>query len=175
MKNSTKGALAVGAAATLLLGGAGTLAYWTAEDEVDAGPIEAGSIALTAADCEGFVYTDETPADLIVPGDTVTNDCVATLVLEGDNIGATLTIDPLTLPPEGENALADELTAEVELLDDTGAVISEVEGAGTYTLTAQVTVDYPYGDEPNNDGQDGIVDLDSLGLVAVQTNVDEAP
>lgn len=178
MKSSTKGVLALGAASALLLGGAGTLAYWTDDATVDAGVITAGSIELTALACEGFVYADETAATLIVPGDVVTNDCDATLVLEGDNIGATLAIDPTTLP--AENALAEELTAEVTLLDEDGAEVAAVEGAGTYTVTAQIEIEFGYGgpvtDPPqagaDNDSQDGSVDLDALELVAVQTNSD---
>lgn len=38
MRKTTKGALAAGAAAALLIGGAGTLAYWAAEDSADGGP-----------------------------------------------------------------------------------------------------------------------------------------
>jgi alternate signal-mediated exported protein len=178
VKNSTKGALAVGAAAVLLVGGAGTLAYWTDEATVDAGPITAGSIELTALACEGFVYADDTAATLIVPGDVVTNDCDATLVLVGDNIGATLAIDPTSLP--ADNALAEELDAEVTLLDEAGAEVAAITGAGTYTLTAQIEVAFGYGgpvsDPPDanadNDSQGGTVDLAALELVAVQTNTD---
>lgn len=178
MKSSTKGVLAVGGAAALLLGGAGTLAYWTDDATVDAGAITAGSIELTALACEGFVYADDTAATLIVPGDIVTNDCDVTLVLEGDNIGATLAIDPTTLPED--NALADELEAEVTLLDEAGTEVSVIEGAGTYTVTAQIEIEFGYGgpvtDPPQegaeNDSQDGSVDLDALELVAVQTNTE---
>ena len=34
MNKTTKGALAGGAAAVLLMGGVGTLAYWTADEDV---------------------------------------------------------------------------------------------------------------------------------------------
>ncbi len=176
MKKSTKGAVAAAAAAVLLLGGAGSLAYWTADTDVDAGAIEAGSIELTALACDGFVHSDDSPVTLVVPGDVVTNDCDATLVLEGDNIGATLEIDPTTLPTD--NPLADELTADVVLLDAGGVEVESIDGAGTYTVTAQITVDFPYGgpvtDPPqtgaDNDSQNGAVDLGDLELVAVQTN-----
>jgi len=175
MKKSTEGALAIGAAAVLLLGGAGTLAYWTADTDVDAGDLEAGSITLDALACDGFVHSDGSPVTLIVPGDVVTNDCDATLVLEGDNIGATLTIDPASVPA---GALGDELEATVELQDSTGTAVSEIEGEGTYTLTAQVTVTFPYGGPvttppqtgADNDSQNGTAVLDALELVAVQTN-----
>lgn len=175
MKKSTKGLVAAGAATVLLMGGAGTLAYWTADTDVDAGDLEAGSISLESLACDGFVHSDGSPVTLIVPGDVVTNDCDVTLVLEGDNIGADLTIDPASIPA---GPLGDELDPEVELQDSTGAVIDEVEGEGTYTLTAQVTVTFPYGgpvtDPPqtgaDNDSQNGTAVLDALELIAVQTN-----
>lgn len=176
MKKSTKGALAAGAAAALLLGGAGTLAYWTADAEVNGGTLNAGSIELTAADCDGFVHSDGSPVSLVVPGDVVTNDCDVTLVLEGDNIGATLTIDEASIPA---GPLGDELIADVEIRNAAGDVVSEVNGPDTYTLTAVITVEFPYGGpvsspDPrtgaDNDSQGESAILDSLELIAVQSN-----
>ena len=48
MKKSTKGAVAAAAAGVLLLGGAGSLAYWTADGAADGGSITAGGIATPA-------------------------------------------------------------------------------------------------------------------------------
>lgn len=168
MKKSTKGALAAGAAAALLLGGAGTLAYWTADATVDGGTLNAGNITLEAADCESFVHTDGSPVTLIVPGDTVTADCDVTLTLEGDNIGAELTIEEASF---ASTEFGDELSVGVALVDGADAAIpAEFEGADTYEVTARITAVFPYGTEVNNDSKGATAVLEELQLVAVQTN-----
>ena len=81
MKKSTKGALAAGAAAALLLGGAGSLAYWTDAATVNGGQITSGSMDLTATDCSSATWLhieDDSVVTTIVPGDTVYKVCSAT-------------------------------------------------------------------------------------------------
>ena len=51
MKKSTKGAVAVAAAAVLLTGGAGTLAYWSDSVDLPGGSISSGSLSLGTPDC----------------------------------------------------------------------------------------------------------------------------
>ena len=51
MKKSTKGAVAAGAAAVLLLGGAGTLAFWNADGTAEGGTLTAGTLELTDLTC----------------------------------------------------------------------------------------------------------------------------
>lgn len=101
MKKSTKGLIAAGAAGVLLLGGAGTLAFWTDDATVDGGELASGSIALTATDCSTAAWKhleDDADADLLVPGDSVYKECTVTLVMEGDHIAADVEIDPDSLP-----------------------------------------------------------------------------
>ena len=52
MNRSTKGAIAAGAAAVLLMGGAGSLAFWTADGDVDGGTVTAGTLSLTDLECD---------------------------------------------------------------------------------------------------------------------------
>ena len=47
MNKTTKGAIAAAAAGALLLGGIGSLAYWTDSDPVGGGTFTAGSLSLT--------------------------------------------------------------------------------------------------------------------------------
>ena len=54
MKKATKGALAVTAAGALLLGGAGTLAYWNDVQGVTGGTISSGHLKLTPGTCDGW-------------------------------------------------------------------------------------------------------------------------
>ena len=74
MKRSTKGALATAAAAFLLLGGAGTLAYWTDDAVVDGGEVDSGSIGLQNVTCfPDWTYMDSVGTEAveeIVPGDS---------------------------------------------------------------------------------------------------------
>lgn len=173
MKKSTKGAIAAGAAAVLLMGGAGTLAYWTATDNVDAGTLTAGNLSLDLDSCDGWVYAaadaEGTGAvTKIVPGDTVENTCSGTISGEGDHLRATVEIDDatvsdLTLGDETVTVTAD-LTSPV---DPTGEGVA-VTAAGT-DVTFTLTAVFPYGTE-NNNSQDAVAALGNIGVDAVQVH-----
>lgn len=178
MKKSTKGALAAGAAAFLLLGGAGTLAYWTDDATVDGGAVDSGSISLENVDCATDWSYDDTvgteAVEDIVPGDTIVKQCTADLVLLGDHIGASVDISDASLTSLG--GLADELTVDAVLTDPTGGAVN---GEGTHDVTIDITVDFPYGGpvsapdpttDDDNDSQLDTATLDDITLVAVQTH-----
>ncbi|MCP2265807.1 alternate-type signal peptide domain-containing protein [Promicromonospora thailandica] len=90
MERLTKAALATGGAAVLLLGGAGTIAYWTAEGTADGPDIVSGSFTVAATACDDtWTLDDDTPlpADgAIVPGETVSLECVYTMEAEGEHL-----------------------------------------------------------------------------------------
>ena len=91
MKKSTKGALAAGAAASLLLGGAGSLAYWTSTGTIDGTSISSGHLKLVSPSCDGWKLDNETTAfdpaaDQIVPGDVLTQVCHYTVDAKGKHI-----------------------------------------------------------------------------------------
>jgi alternate signal-mediated exported protein len=177
MKKSTKGALAAAAAAFLLLGGAGTLAYWTDDADVDGGAVDSGSIELQNVLCAtDWSYDDAVGTGTvanIVPGDTIVKQCTADLVLLGDHIGATVDISDASLT--STNGLVDELDIDAVLTDPAGGV---VDGEGTHPVTIDITVDFPYGtvsapDPTTGDDNDSQLDtatLDTITLVAVQTH-----
>lgn len=167
MKKSTKGSIAAAAAAVLLLGGASTLAFWNDTATVNGGTLESGSIELGAVTCGGWKHTeDDSAVTKIVPGDNVYQECDTSLTLVGEHIGATLTIDPASIPA---GALADELDATVALEDSTGTAISSVTAPGTTALTAKITVDFD-GPGGTNASQNGTAVLDALTLTATQTH-----
>lgn len=101
MKKQTKAAIAAGAGAILLLGGVGSLAFWSDQTDLGGdGAITSGQLAL--GECaDGGAWTDVNAgtaiADIgafrIVPGDVVEYTCNTTLTAEGDNLTATLTAD----------------------------------------------------------------------------------
>jgi len=106
MNKSTKGALAVGTAALLLVGGAGTLAFWTADETTPGGTIDAGHLDLvvdgTNAGCGAWsLDSGESAAgtwsggDPLVPGDVLSKTCAFTIDAQGNHLRATVDVsDP---------------------------------------------------------------------------------
>lgn len=177
MKKSTKGAIAAGAAAVLLLGGAGTLAFWTAEDEVDLGAVESGNLQLSLDPCDDWVYEGTTDAvTKIVPGDVIVSSCTGEVTGEGDNLFAEIELDQ------------DSVDATRDLLGPGGTIADEVTITATQTAPAtgpiavtaagvpiafSITVDFPYDSSAtggeNNDSQDAtLAALEDIQVVATQ-------
>lgn len=103
MKKSTKGALAAAASASLLLGGAGSLAYWSDNTVVDAGDFRTGNLRLDSSTCvsapwtvtndiEKRTGTVNLAAFRAVPGDVLTKTCKVTVLASGINLRAALAI-----------------------------------------------------------------------------------
>lgn len=105
MKNSTKGAIAAASAGVLLLGGAGSLAFWSDTQVITGGTIDSGHISLddtsaagTCADEPFYLDVDETtPGSVftpgvshLVPGDVLTKICTFDINAVGDHLRATL-------------------------------------------------------------------------------------
>ncbi|WP_426733419.1 alternate-type signal peptide domain-containing protein [Glutamicibacter sp. 2E12] len=94
MKKVTKATIAAVAAGALLLGGAGTIARWQAQQTIDAGTVETGHLNLTT-NGEGSwqdISNPEAPEPFdpatqqLVPGDVVAFSQTATIDAEGKNI-----------------------------------------------------------------------------------------
>ncbi|RHW25475.1 alternate-type signal peptide domain-containing protein [Nocardioides immobilis] len=101
MKKTTKGALAAAAAAALMVGGAGTLAFWTDDETIPGGTIDAGHLDLvtdtTNTGCGAWVLDSgeqapETWANgaPLVPGDVLTKECLFTIDAQGNHLRATV-------------------------------------------------------------------------------------
>lgn len=126
MRKSTKGAVAAAAAGALLLGGAGSLAYWNSEQTIGGGSIASGTLTLTQE--AGQVCSDWTldaagataympGTTLVVPGDVITKTCDYTVTASGAHLAASLTMD------------ATSITGDVDLA-------AALTPAATYTLGA---------------------------------------
>ena len=96
MNKMAKGALATGVGVALLLGGGGTLAVWNQEVNASAGTIAAGNLQLAT---ETGVWTSNISGPVgniatykIVPGEKLTYTQNVDVTLEGNNIGANLTV-----------------------------------------------------------------------------------
>ena len=151
MKRSTKGALAASAAAILLLGGAGSLAFWSATVNVPGATIASGELKLSTPDCgdgwlldagEATASDPYAPGDRVVPGDVITKVCTFDITATGDHLRATLDVTG------GGFAAANTLTADLDVdatyqIDgvDIPAEITEANHGDTVTATIAVTFD----------------------------------
>ncbi len=101
MKNSIKGAIAAGGAAVILLGGAGSLAYWNSTDTIAGGTITSGDLVIDATRCddaewtvsntvEGVTQATFGALEDIVRGDKLTKTCTVDIVAVGTNLRARL-------------------------------------------------------------------------------------
>lgn len=165
MKRTTKGALAAGSAAVLLLGGTGTIAYWTAEDTVEGGSLEAGSMTLSNVACGANWQEGGQNVALIVPGDTVEKTCTGTLVLEGHHIGATVALDTASV-------LAAEAAfgGEVDISASMTSPAAPLTALGSYTVTVVITADFDETIDNNETFMNATATLNALELTAVQTH-----
>lgn len=169
MKNSTKGAIAAGASAVLLLGGAGSLAYWNATGDIGGGTITAGELTLTESTpgtwtLNGAPVTDVS-AVRVVPGDTLLFTGAWTIGATGDNLEATVDVTGL----EGQGGLADDVTiTDTYTVDGTplgGQITDDNDGD---VLAAEVVVDFPFGTGVDNTSQAQALDLTDVSVVVTQ-------
>jgi alternate signal-mediated exported protein len=176
MKKSTKGAIAAGASAALLLGGAGSLAYWNAEGDVTGGSINAGTLTLTPT----------TPVAGWTLNGTAVTELSAVRIVPGDNLDFT---GAWTVAATGQNLAA---TVDLTGLDVTGALGSKVTVTDTYTigtpavalgttdqvtsaandsvLRASVDVDFPFGTTADNTSQTLVLNLSTANVSLTQVN-----
>jgi alternate signal-mediated exported protein len=172
MNKTTRGALAGGAAALLLLGGAGTLAFWNATDTNDPGAIGSGRLALLAETgvwkLNGGVVEDPT-AVLLVPGDEVTFDGTYVIDAGGDNLQATVSVTGAA--EAGTLAGHVSTTSEFTLAGTALAgseVITELDDGDM--LGVAIDVDFPFGTTVDNTSQGKTLDLSQIAVVLTQTD-----
>lgn len=180
MKKMTKGALAAGVGAALLLGGAGTLAYWSDATSISGGSLETGRLALSDASCDaGWVYAEDNAnageaVGLLVPGDSIEKRCSFTIDAAGDSLTAELTTPTSTTVTVGGETAPQTLqmpvgaTYSIEGEAVPSVITSDNDGD---TVTAVLTVSFPFGDQSinGNDTQDIEAALDDIAVQLVQT------
>ncbi len=175
-----KAIFAIVAGTALLLGGAGTLAYWSDEAGLAAGPIESGDLdlqvdaALSSVTLQGALGGLRTidPAAVadvrIVPGDVLTLVQPIEVLLEGDTIEADLTVDTDAL-------VTGELAGLVDVnLAITGLTATE---ANTYRLTpstagelvATITIEFDEN-TTNRVGVNTQLDLENVVFTLTQAS-----
>jgi alternate signal-mediated exported protein len=182
MNKSTKGALAAAAGAVLLLGGAGSLAYWNASATVNGGAITTGSLTLGAGTCDPtWVYSNGTAAGQtvvkVVPGDAITKSCTFTVGASGDHLSATLTAPATTTYTKNPtSATTDSLSVATTYTINRTPVATLLNGDkltsadNGRTLTAKFVVTMPYGSTSvnGNDTQNLTATLNALTVSLTQ-------
>ncbi|WP_157697086.1 alternate-type signal peptide domain-containing protein [Brachybacterium avium] len=180
MNKFAKGSVAAGAGLVLLLGGAGTLAYWNDTAELTGGTINTGKLELDA-DQDMLTESIESQSDLWVPGDERAFATSLTLTADGTNIQGTIALEESSII--GDTPGADEFEIQtsfdldhVEITGD-GELESDGEGgliftgSGVYEIPVTVTVELPYGDTATNDSSDIDVDVSGMSFTAEQSPV----
>ncbi len=178
MNKFVKGSIAAAAATVLLLGGAGSLAYWNSSANLADYTVSTGTLQLTAG-TELWTGAATAGTGAWVPGDSATYNTTLTLVAGGTNIRGTIALDQgsIAVSPTGrDNPL------EIAFAVDTAAAVTPAgaalafaageltfDGAGTYTIPVTVTADFPFGAAVDNDSQSLSVNLDNVTFTATQT------
>lgn len=178
-RTTGKAIAAIAAGTALLLGGTGTLAIWSTQTALTAGPIESGNLDLIVDTTEGAWTLDGLvgglitldPADIsavrIVPGDVLTLTQPIEVILEGDTLAADLSLSSTdvvggALAPYVDVELA--VTGLGSAVGNTYRVTPQTDG----TLVAVVTITF----DATTSGQLGAnTELDLSNLVFSLTQV----
>ncbi|GAA0992975.1 alternate-type signal peptide domain-containing protein [Subtercola frigoramans] len=188
MNRLVKGAIAGAAGIALLLGGAGTFAYWNSSATISGGTIVAGNLVVSDPGPAGVwtINGGSTPIVLagykIVPGDVLTYTKTMHIVATGDNLVATLGLGAASI--QASTAAAPDVALAAYLTK--GAVLTDsgtgITGASpSYTITpgavgiAQdvvtvVTITFPKDGVAGfeNGTKLGSVSLDALTVILSQ-------
>lgn len=170
MHNSIKGALAAISGGALLLGGAGSLAYWNDEGTVGGADIESGTLALSAGTCAGWKLDGGTAftTQKLVPGDSLSQVCTFTVTAAGTHLAATFDVSTPTW--DEADALTSEL--DVDAAYQIGAVpvtTFPATVANNNVITATVTVTFD-GAAATNASQTISSALDDITITATQSH-----
>ena len=160
MHATLKGALAAGAAGTLLLGGAGTLAYWNATGTVEGDTINSGDLRLDAGSCAGAGWTVSNTiegvtnaafneaTDEIVPGDVLKKVCSLDVIAVGANLRANLAVTNGTTTGSSMAVGAYNVSGSFTLGGN--ALTSITDANNGNTIDATITVTFPIGTTVDN-------------------------
>lgn len=178
MHTTTKGALAAGTAAVLLLGGAGSLAYWNATGTVGAGTITAGDLQLDASSCttagwtvsntiEGVSNQPFTIAsEKVVPGDVLKKTCTVVITAVGKDLRANLDVTNGTAT--GSSMSTNDYTVGSAFTLN-GNPLTSITSANTgQSINATITVSFPIRGVVDNASKTKSVVLTDYTVTATQ-------
>jgi alternate signal-mediated exported protein len=163
-------AIAGSVGVALLLGGAGTLAYWT-DNSATSQEIQSGSLALGTISDEwgiqngtGAVQAFTGP---IVPGDVLTTTVSVPVDVTGQNMKATLDVTDAVV--DGDPALESALQVKVVSVNGTAGTSTTVTKDSTVPVVISVT--FPYGTK----GQYNDVTELASAVFSAQYTLSQAP
>lgn len=143
MNKLTKAAIAGAAGIALLLGGAGSLAYWNSSADIANTQIESGTLSIQPSGTGSW----SSQPDLWVPGDTFTYTDTLTISATGDNLHARLSINPSSITGDAalKSALQVTLTATGTGISATAtpSVYEVTPNAGSISVSVTVVVTFP--------------------------------
>ncbi|WP_255447736.1 alternate-type signal peptide domain-containing protein [Schumannella sp. 10F1B-5-1] len=192
MNKLTKGAIAGAAGIVLLMGGAGSLAYWTGSaDAGSATTINAGQLKVVKSGTDGAwkVNNATMPASYTaVPGDELTFTQTFTVSATGSNLKFDLGLANGAVSYTGSAvstnpnyALSQRLVQSATYTVNTGAGITAVSGnpdrytvtgTGTNTITVTAKIKWDFGTVSNvaadNQAQSGSVGFASNAITLTQ-------
>ena len=178
MHATVKGALAAGAAGTLLLGGAGTLAYWNSTGTVGGSTINSGDLRLDAGTCATAGWTVSNTVegvtdaafnvatDEIVPGDVLKKVCSLDVIAVGANLRANLAVTNGTATGSSMAVGAYNVAGAFTL---GGQPLSSITDANSgNTIDATITVTFPIGATVDNASKNKNIVLTDYTVTATQ-------
>ena len=189
MNKLTKAGIATAAGIALLMGGAGTLAYWNDSANLTGGAITAGTLSINTPVPAGTWSSDKTGAIAnianykVVPGEKLTYTTTVGVTVVGDALKAELQLGTAaitaanaagnTTQQNANDALATALGSSAALTA-TGTGVTNV--AGVYkidttatSVTVSASITFPYGTAgSNNAAKNGKVDLSNFSLTLTQ-------
>ncbi|MDR0483468.1 MAG: alternate-type signal peptide domain-containing protein [Cellulomonadaceae bacterium] len=167
----TKAAVAVGATATLLVGGPVTMAYWSANATATPATLNSGLLTASPGVCSPWSYNPAGGDDVefIVPGDTVYSTCSIAATGQGDHLAVVaevtgggwadesspltqVTPDPDTGTPLGGVTLT---VGDAQVGSDTYTPGSEFSVDGDVVITVQLTAAFAQNSPDNFHGVTG--------------------
>ncbi|WP_336711475.1 alternate-type signal peptide domain-containing protein [Arthrobacter sp. USHLN218] len=149
MNTMTKGAIATGIGVALLLGGGGTLAWWSVDlPGGDPGSITAGDLNLKAGEASwtsnktGHISNIE--AYRIVPGEKITYSQDLTVTLEGKAMAATVSAEGIGRGEFGETAKQTpvQLTLDGERI--VGPLKASMTDSETHTMEVKAATTFEF-------------------------------
>lgn len=179
MNETTKGALAAGAAGILLLGGAGSYALWSDAETVQGGTITAGNLDISPV--AAGVWTDVSPGPVktpgpldiatfrMVPGDVLQYKAQYRVLADGENLRATIAADAQSIQRSGELTPTNTPVSLVSTYNGTPLANNQITEADNNRLV-DVTVTVTFVETtPNQVGTE-----DSVNLSAFRINLQQA-
>lgn len=192
MKKTTAAAVAAAVGAVLLLGGAGTLAYWSDTTQSETTAISSGQLDLQAVQPGTWTVTNGASVDVpltgdAVPGDILTSKFNVPVTLEGQNMQADLTVTPSvpTITPVAGTTtvdgavLAQYMQLKLEGFDAnqkstgvtsgplTATTLSKITPS-TVTVKVSVTVAFPFDTDFKQDAMNRTLQAITMNYSLVQ-------